>query len=1043
MPKASKVSLSRSLKASLAAATSSRNTHHAEPLQDTENVPPPSLHRRRATRARPDPPTPSALEELANLRVQHATLVNENLSLHAGAAELELRLLDLDSELKREKETVSQFRREKKALQATLSAEEAHLKKEQKNHKRLKREKRRQEEQQQIEHAQHISDLETQHATLSASITSELDALRAQNLTLRHDLEVACARVERLRQSAETHRREKYAQDKKILRCLESLRRLRNGLLELHDRLTFNPKDGNHFSTQSRWISRRLNACGVPPGQQNQVITDTASLFGIMLSGPFLSRRTAGRVNVGELDRWSVLQLAQEVKNTMGFICSSDGTSHKKIQYEATAISHAVPTYEPGVDDSDPSTWVQATRFVSVKEAVRHDAESQHRGKLEFGKEMADVYNRSPLATADGGKMRDDEWSVKQLGQSKDHAADGIKEKALAEAQKEQDIKKRLAQEAYSKVDMHTLLDAVFSLTEADVQHAIGENRDPSDVRWAERCDIANDVLKTQLGEEAYANLTGQEKELHTLFIFGGCCSHKDLNAFKYGADALAELWQSSTLKTPPPILLPNKSFDSILALGDKAGVDARLRATDMSSSGGPKFMALLGAIFRHKDDKKGYQQAGQVLVQSFKRELHGDDAISHANLADVNNTRFQSVGKAAIEYVTYDYEYRRTIETICAAKTKAGTNHMESTVLKAMDCDATLMDLIAMGLYMVVVSQAYMAAVHEPGKDGAPLNLLQTVDLHRRIASFCDDIATAPQVLFDDNAPLSARTHDGRPVRNQRFISKCREAMLSTGPEIYDAIAAMFRGAAKGWRRFTSEFAPGGPIDQLTPFQRSVLFIPATNDHNEGALGSLRLFLRRNPCSTTVAFNAIARIRHNNTEKFITKVNNPGLESWVMREGRTVSPKQQMASFQERIAADYCERAADHEYKASEKKRKEAERMARLKAVGLVTDVAAVEAMTLVGLREQLEIHKDIIKDSTLNDKQQFKWGMVKTLAPRRLAVLAALERYRAANPEALGASEMLTLLPSPMEDVTEPCGTHSDIEMDSDEEYMGDEFF
>ena len=147
MPKASKISLSRSLKASLAAATSSRNTRHAEPLQDAENIPPPLPHRRRATRARPNTPTPSALEELADLRAQHATLVDENLSLHAGAAELELRLLDLDSELKREKETVSQFRREKKALQAALSVEESNLKKEQKNHKRLKREKRRQEEQ--------------------------------------------------------------------------------------------------------------------------------------------------------------------------------------------------------------------------------------------------------------------------------------------------------------------------------------------------------------------------------------------------------------------------------------------------------------------------------------------------------------------------------------------------------------------------------------------------------------------------------------------------------------------------------------------------------------------------------------------------------------------------------------------------------------------------------------------------------------------------------------------------------------------------------
>ncbi|KAL1699069.1 hypothetical protein EV121DRAFT_216982, partial [Schizophyllum commune] len=67
-------------------------------------------------------------------------------------------------------------------------------------------------------------------------------------------------------------------------------------------------------------------------------------------------------------------------------------------------------------------------------------------------------------------------------------------------------------------------------------------------------------------------------------------------------------------------------------------------------------------------------------------------------------------------------------------------------------------------------------------------------------------------------------------------------------------------------WRRFTSDLASGGPIDALTPYQHSSLFIPATNDHNEDALGSLRLFLRLNPCSTTVAFNASQRMHKNGT---------------------------------------------------------------------------------------------------------------------------------------------------------------------------------
>ncbi|KAL1718159.1 hypothetical protein EV715DRAFT_201381 [Schizophyllum commune] len=687
--------VAQSFKNLVSKCSAARANQHAQPtrtsaLQDIENTPPPRPKARRTTRSQPARPT-TPLAELDKLRSELAALQDENSALRDTSAE-QARQLDLTvSELRSAKETLTKVRQAKRELSAQKRSLDDQLKEEQKRRTRIKRDKRKQERKREEEHVELMEAQELRHTEESASMVSELRSLRAQNERLSHDLEIACARVKRLQVSAAAHRRAKYALNKKLLRALRTMRRIRQGLTELRKRLTFDPKTGNRFSTKSRWISRRLAFYGVRPQHLRAAIADTASLFTITLRSPFMSRRTSGRVTSGESFSWTFLQLGRELKNSMGFICSSDGTTHKKITYEATSMSHAVPTYEPGVDDNDPSTWVNATRFVAVKEAVRHDAESQHQGKMALGKEMIEMYNSSPLAASDGSEIPADAWSTKQLGQSKDHAADGIKEKALAEAQKEHDVKARLGQNAYSaEVGWETLLQAVVSLTEADVQDAIGRERDPAAVPWAERVDIANAVLKKALGEKAYSEMEGQEKELNTLFIFGGCCSHKDLNAFKYGTDAIASLWKTETLATPSPLLLPNKSLNSILALGEKAGVDARLKAMDMSASGGPKLMALLGAIFRNKDDKKGYQHAGQALVQSFKRELHGHDAISHANIADVNNTRFQSIGRAAVEFVTYDVEYRRTIETICSAKTKAGANHMEASVLKAMDCVAT-----------------------------------------------------------------------------------------------------------------------------------------------------------------------------------------------------------------------------------------------------------------------------------------------------------------------------------------------------------------
>ncbi|KAL1677722.1 hypothetical protein EV122DRAFT_290858 [Schizophyllum commune] len=194
---------------------------------------------------------------------------------------------------------------------------------------------------------------------------------------------------------------------------------------------------------------------------------------------------------------------------------------------------------------------------------------------------------------------------------------------------------------------------------------------------------------------------------------------------------------------------------------------------------------------------------------------------------------------------------------------------------------------------------------------------------------------------------------------------------------------------------------------------------------------------------ATTVAFNASQRMHKNGTEKFIDKVITPGLETWVIRNGRTIFAKQQAGEFRRRVAADYREKVDTHDQQAAKKVAGEKERLERLAAVGMVTDVAAIEGMTLAKLREQLEIHKDILKDPVLTDKKQFKWGMVKGLLPRRLAVLAALERYRLASPGVLKAAEKSVLLPSPMEVDEGSSSMHSAVEIGSEDDMMDDEFF
>ena len=60
--------------------------------------------------------------------------------------------------------------------------------------------------------------------------------------------------------------------------------------------------------------------------------------------------------------------------------------------------------------------------------------------------------------------------------------------------------------------------------------------------------------------------------------------------------------------------------------------------------------------------------------------------------------------------------------------------------------------------------------------------------------------------------------------------------------------------------------------IDEATDLQKELAWMPATNDVNEGILGSYCQFARFHPRAILHMFNAQATYQRNNTEAFIIK---------------------------------------------------------------------------------------------------------------------------------------------------------------------------
>ncbi|KAF8800758.1 hypothetical protein BYT27DRAFT_7235975 [Phlegmacium glaucopus] len=233
------------------------------------------------------------------------------------------------------------------------------------------------------------------------------------------------------------------------------------------------------------------------------------------------------------------------------------------------------------------------------------------------------------------------------------------------------------------------------------------------------------------------------------------------------------------------------------------------------SSQGGIKATKLAGDILNNKNDKSGHHDQFCTWWET--------KVGKKFTFPDMSNTHFQSHCEAAAALTLHHEKFVEYLKYAKDKKEHARYSHMEENLWKALHDIPTRTELAVLALY----SQA--------------------------IESFLVQIIEDPTFLV-------VGTFDGTPWHSQEVIDKINK-LAPDFPHLKPAL------------HFTSEFAPGGLIDEVTQEERDLAWMPSTNDINEGALGSFRVLMRRQPQLTLLQYNAQTMFFRNNTGAFMNEI--------------------------------------------------------------------------------------------------------------------------------------------------------------------------
>jgi hypothetical protein len=345
---------------------------------------------------------------------------------------------------------------------------------------------------------------------------------------------------------------------------------------------------------------------------------------------------------------------------------------------------------------------------------------------------------------------------------------------------------------------------------------------------------------------------------------------HKELNSVKGGNAPMMEFWKKACLTGPVPLM--NRD-NAAAAMGGPS--NARTRADNVTQAGAVKVASLAGALFNHKDDKKGHHDIFRIFFESSLGYIF--------SFPDTSNTQYQSYCLAACALIVHLPLYISFLELIRDKKDSGIFNHMEQNVYKALHDIPTLTELCVLALYSISISASYMRQVRGPEHDTT--NVLNLGPLHNKVKAHCQAIIDHPDLLLAPDASYEHGSMDGM-IWHQPEVFYAVHQLIPQLPHLREALIEFFEGALDKWKWFSSEFAPGSTIATASSEKRAQAFMRATNDKNEGALGSFQVQTRHRPSMTLPQHNACAMYKKNGTKSYMRTLT-PAQRKWICKKTR------------------------------------------------------------------------------------------------------------------------------------------------------------
>ena len=238
---------------------------------------------------------------------------------------------------------------------------------------------------------------------------------------------------------------------------------------------------------------------------------------------------------------------------------------------------------------------------------------------------------------------------------------------------------------------------------------------------------------------------------------------------------------------------------------------------------------------------------------------------------------------------------------------------------------------------------------------------------LHDALKHHCRLLVENVELVVSSSASFSTASFDNLPWENQEaFYAVQNLHQRGEAPHLAEAFKAFLRGALDGWDNFTTEFLPGGYIAEAAPELKKKVFMNATNDCNEGALGSYRVSARHAPNMTVLQHNARKLYRRNHTGSWIRAHMRPADRRYTMKLARKIASSG-------RARRDRL-RQAEYDVEIARKKKANIEKI-RVRKEQKQTELASIKLATLEEvsklrvdqLKKQLTWYREIAKDSAI----------------------------------------------------------------------------